>query len=290
MSKARNLLELVRIPGIFTAQADILAGFFLAGAAMQRIPAFLCLLLASSCFYSAGMALNDAFDAAIDARERPARPIPSGRIEKKTAFWIGFGLLAAGLLFSRLAGFSSFVIGCLLAAAIVTYDGGIKHLRWWGPINMGTCRYFNLLLGISAGSLAWTSPLIPLLTGIHIFGVTALSRHEAEGHDQRGIVICSATLIAVPLLYCTFWLTGVLPNKMGMYLCSIWAISLLVLMARLAVKPSPANTQLTVKWLLMGLVILDGVIVAGLQPWIWGLIVWLMVFPVVAISRKFYVT
>ena len=44
------------------------------------------------------MYLNDAFDREIDARERPERPIPSGRIGAGPVFAIGFGLLAAGVL------------------------------------------------------------------------------------------------------------------------------------------------------------------------------------------------
>ena len=35
---------------------------------------------ASSCLYLAGMALNDYADREVDAVERPARPIPSGRV------------------------------------------------------------------------------------------------------------------------------------------------------------------------------------------------------------------
>ena len=37
-------------------------------------------LLAMSLFYVGGMYLNDYFDRAIDARERPERPIPAGDI------------------------------------------------------------------------------------------------------------------------------------------------------------------------------------------------------------------
>ena len=145
MPKVRDVLELVRVPGMFTAQADILAGFLIAGAPVQRIPTFLLLAAASSSFYSAGMALNDAFDAPIDAMQRPGRPIPSGRIALQTAFYAGFGLLLLGLVLSRLAGFSSFVVAAMLVAAILTYDGGLKPIEWVGPVKMGVCRYLNVI-------------------------------------------------------------------------------------------------------------------------------------------------
>ena len=55
------------------------------------------LLVALSLFYVGGMYLNDAFDAGIDAVERPERPIPSGQVSAETVFAAGFGMLALGL-------------------------------------------------------------------------------------------------------------------------------------------------------------------------------------------------
>ena len=43
-------------------------------------------------FYLGGMYLNDAFDAEIDAAERPERPIPSGQVSARLIFHLGFGI------------------------------------------------------------------------------------------------------------------------------------------------------------------------------------------------------
>ena len=56
------------------------------------------LAAAFSLLYTGGMYLNDAFDRAVDARERPERPIPSGRVRAGSVFAIGFGLSALGIL------------------------------------------------------------------------------------------------------------------------------------------------------------------------------------------------
>jgi len=56
------------------------------------------LMVALSLFYVGGMFLNDGFDREVDARERPERPLPSGRATPREVFAIGFGLLAAGLV------------------------------------------------------------------------------------------------------------------------------------------------------------------------------------------------
>jgi 4-hydroxybenzoate polyprenyltransferase len=56
------------------------------------------LMLAISALYVGGMVLNDAADARIDARERPDRPIPSGRVSRRSAGLVGGLLLILGWL------------------------------------------------------------------------------------------------------------------------------------------------------------------------------------------------
>jgi 4-hydroxybenzoate polyprenyltransferase len=80
----RDLAKLVRLPNVFTALADIAVGA-LALAVWGAWPAagglaFALLFVASACLYSAGMVWNDFFDIEQDRRERPNRPIASGRV------------------------------------------------------------------------------------------------------------------------------------------------------------------------------------------------------------------
>ena len=80
----KSFLQLVRIPGTFTAVSNVLVGFFIA----QEIDldwSNLGFLLASSCFlYMAGMVFNDYFDYKIDKKESPMRPLPSNKISLKS--------------------------------------------------------------------------------------------------------------------------------------------------------------------------------------------------------------
>ena len=79
MTRAAVYLRLGRVSNLPTVWTNVLAGAALAGAAVG--PGRLALpLVACSLFYPGGMYLNHAFDREIDARERPERPIPSGRI------------------------------------------------------------------------------------------------------------------------------------------------------------------------------------------------------------------
>ncbi|WP_369822105.1 hypothetical protein [Saccharomonospora sp. CUA-673] len=75
--KARDAVELVRLPAVLTIPGDSLAGGAAAGwpygTRGWAMPA------ASACFYLAGMALNDYADRELDAWNAPnARSRPAG--------------------------------------------------------------------------------------------------------------------------------------------------------------------------------------------------------------------
>uniref|UniRef100_UPI00215636E7 UbiA family prenyltransferase n=1 Tax=Streptomyces sp. SM12 TaxID=1071602 RepID=UPI00215636E7 len=73
-----DLAELVRAPAALTVPGDIVAGAAAAGRALDGRVALTA--AGSVCLYWAGMALNDWADREEDARDRPGRPIPSGRV------------------------------------------------------------------------------------------------------------------------------------------------------------------------------------------------------------------
>ena len=90
-------LELLRLPNVFTAIADVLAGFLFFHASFE--PWQICALVvgASTMLYLSGMVLNDVMDREVDARERPERPIPSSRISLTAASSLGWSLLIGGV-------------------------------------------------------------------------------------------------------------------------------------------------------------------------------------------------
>src|SRR2546429_3915285 len=82
MTSLRDLVELVRAPAALSVPGDALAGAAAAGVLRPRTAG---LSAASVCLYWAGMAANDWADRELDAKERPERPIPSGRVSPGTA-------------------------------------------------------------------------------------------------------------------------------------------------------------------------------------------------------------
>lgn len=203
--RVRTLLLLGRTSNLPTVWSNMLAGCVLSGSLFG--PPTLALLVAcGSAFYEGGMLLNDAFDAEIDARERPNRPIPSGLARRGSVFALGFALLGLGLLLLALGpvlqltrpGWSPLLAGLGTCAAILAYN------RWhkghaWSPLVMGACRAG--LYATAAFAISRQPPLQLLLAAgalcLYIVGLTHVARFENGKTIDRAWI---AAFVLSPLL------------------------------------------------------------------------------------------
>ena len=190
-SVPRAWLQLLRVPNHPTAWADVLAGGMFVWGGWPPAAALAALLGSSWALYAAGMVLNDVFDFEQDARERPSRPLPSGRIARPTALAVGIGLLAVGMACAVGAAWfcgdwRPVIVATVLALLVLAYDGWLKPTRW-APFVMGACRTANWLLGMTAGVSAhasWcgfeTAGLVAAAgIGVYVCGITWFARDEA---------------------------------------------------------------------------------------------------------------
>lgn len=271
-------LRLARFPAVFTALADIFAGYLLTHTSWEPLPRFLSLVAASACLYLSGMVFNDVFDLKKDREERPSRPIPSGAIGLTQAMIFGTVLMVAGLVFSLTAGWNSLVVGLAIAAAILAYDGGLKKTVL-GPFAMGLCRVLNILLGASSGTTdlaqLWEMPQlwVALAMGIYISGVTWFARSEAR-ISQRLPLIGGTVLINLGLLMLAGWMLG-LPEKLGiemgpvgtsdptgaLILCGAIAFSLNRRLVMAIRDPVPRKVQPAIGNLLLSVITIDAMMI-----------------------------
>ena len=266
----RAWLELLRLPNVFTAVADILLGFLFTHEDFSPWQSLALLIGSSALIYSAGMALNDFFDRQQDAKQRPGRPIPSGRISAAAAGRIGFGLLAVGVLLGCAAGFWSGAwrpagVAVALAVMVLMYDGVLKQTPL-APLAMGGCRFLNVLLGMSLATVPWLPVhwLVAAGIGLYIVGVTWFARTEAV--ESSRLQLGAATLVmmaALGLLY-SFpnWATldEIPPLQMPDRWPAFWGLLALLLGWRCglaAFDPQPAVVQAAVKNCIFSLIIID---------------------------------
>ncbi|MET9088017.1 SCO3242 family prenyltransferase [Streptomyces sp. NPDC004237] len=185
-----DLAHLVRAPAALSVPGDVLAGAAAAGSPLNFRT--FGVVGSSVCLYWAGMALNDYADATIDAVERPERPVPSGRVPRRTALAVAGGLTAAGLGLAAVTGGRRSLLGAVpLAGLVWAYDLGLKGTSA-GPAAMAGARAVDVLAGALAadpggrvGSVLRKGAGPAALVGAHTYTLMALSRHEMHGAPAR---------------------------------------------------------------------------------------------------------
>jgi 4-hydroxybenzoate polyprenyltransferase len=305
MTKFQTYAQLVRLPNVFTALADIalaaLACGALAGAGAW--PAFVLLLLASACLYCGGMVLNDFFDVEQDREERPFRPLPSGRVKPTEALRLGAGLLAGGVLLAGLAGWlddpsrwTPFVLAGILSGAILLYDGWLKR-TWAGPLGMGMCRFLNVLLGLTVmpGSIGSWGLVLALAVGVYIVGVTWFARTEARASNQEKLLLAAGVmlaglLLAIPLpALAANRAAPVTTSKLFLFLLVGYGFAVGIPAARAIERPSPPRVQVAVKTAVLGLVAFDAILATALAGAA-GLVILVLLPPALYLGRWIYST
>jgi 4-hydroxybenzoate polyprenyltransferase len=166
--------QLMRLPNLFTAIADPLAGGLIVGGESCRLPF---VLGASACLYTAGIILNDCFDYKTDCRQRPERPLPRGEISLPTAGALGAILILTGTF---LGGWNALP----LATLILFYNLITKRFAVLGPLTLGGCRALNIGLGM--GGLTPVAPA--LILGVYVAGLSFIARREETKPTLRRIV------------------------------------------------------------------------------------------------------
>jgi 4-hydroxybenzoate polyprenyltransferase len=297
--------QLVRLPNVFTAWADIVLAGLVTGAvpSVAYLGPFLCLLIASTLLYWAGMIWNDYFDLDEDRRDRPGRPLPSGRVAVSAAVWLGLGCFAGGVLFALVADlfaermrFVSTSVAIALVVAILLYDGALKN-TWMGPFNMGACRFLNILLGLTV--LGDFPPpwglMLAAVVGIYITGVTLFARTEATTSNATDLTTAAAVIgaslvlaLAVPAL-AQARADEVSTSLLFPYLLVAFGFYLALAVVPAIRKPAPNHVQSAVKRALLGLVVFDALLASSLVGTV-GLLLALLLLPGIYLGRWLYST
>lgn len=252
----RTAFRLGRISNLPTVWTNTLAGAVLAGVGGFG-PEIAAILLAFSLFYTGGMFLNDAFDAAYDAVERPERPIPSGVIDAREVFGYGFGLMAAGVALLAWIGIAPAIAGLTLATAITFYDWHHKK-NLFSPVVMGLCR---VLVYVGAG-LCYSLALLPALwTGAvlmlcYLIGLTYIAKQENLGKVEN---LWPLTFLAVPVAYGAWLATVHTAAGILWLLFSGWILLALWFLRRRRKGDIPR----AVVNLIAGISLLDAMLIAG---------------------------
>jgi 4-hydroxybenzoate polyprenyltransferase len=266
--KLTTLLTLGRTSNLPTVWSNLLCGTVLSGRPAEPL-LLLLLLVVGSLFYEGGMFLNDAFDAEIDARERPGRPIPAGLAKRSTVYWVGGGLLLAGfalLLAAAAAGLLAHALGTLMAGA-GTVLAILVYNRWhkghaFSPIVMGACRAGLYLMAALATSTALSQPVLLGAAALllYVVGLTHVARFETSSLVARA---WPTALLLAPLALALYELT----RSAFATAWSSWLLFALLLLwilhcLRFALGPPPRKIPRAVVRLITGIALADALFIS----------------------------
>lgn len=288
---------LVRLPNLFTAPPDVVLGAALVAGVGRTVSvgAIVGLATASMLLYAAGTTLNDYFDAAEDARERPERPIPSGEVSRRGALAFGVALLVGGVGIALVAaGTAAGAVAGGLALAILVYDGVFKGSAV-AFLFMGGSRGLNVLLGSTAAVSPTLPPRVLAVAAVillYIAAVTYMAESET-GVTDRGAVSTAVggTVIAA------LGVVGLLVVRSPPLFEAVLAVVLLAgfvgwtgrALRAAYVDPVPETIGPAVGTCVLGLIVLNTAFAATVGP-LWALTALAFLAPAVGLSRVFDVT
>jgi heme O synthase-like polyprenyltransferase len=324
----RQYLLLIRVPNLFTVPSNILAGYFATiSTANADVDQLLSLIVSSVLLYVSGIVLNDYFDINVDRKERPSRPLASGRITKRSALLLAVISIVAGNILALSVSWTSFIISGSLTLVIFAYNYRLKRNAISNPLAMGSARFLNVVLGGSpALGLVLTNDLILFFVGyclfLYIAAISLLSRKEVSDtiiffsrSSWIPIVLSASTIVLIIVsilvvgIYGYFRFDFIFNLIVFSCVMSGTFLRLCVTLKRLTEstgeKPYKMNEegvrdidgmgasreiQRTIKTMILSIIILDSIFLSGLVGIYTGLVVLLLVIPPIVLGRRLYVT
>jgi len=303
-SVLRQYLLLVRLPNVFTAPSNILTGYF-----AVVLPSFAGLsnlyimMLSSALLYISGIVFNDYFDIEVDRKERPFRPLASGRVSKRKAFTIAAAAMIAANVLAFTVSTISLIVALILCATIISYDYRLNQSTA-GPVMMGSTRFLNIFLGASpalAGILFSNNNnnflllrlvLVSMLMLLYVLAISILSKMEIgeTTRPKRTIIRAFIIIFAVigSILFARFFTIFHIDLVPSLVLFA--GIVIITFKRTLFEDYSPKGIQKAIKTLVLSIIILDSIFISGTTNIYYGLATLLLIIPSIVLARKLYVT
>ncbi len=140
-------LSIIRPANCFMAVLAVYIGSLVAG--MPVFPAEAVIYAMASAFLvcGAGMTINDYFDVEIDRINKPDRPIPAGKITKRTALIYSALLFSAGIAVSYLINLPAFAAAVLASVLLIVYAWKMKRMILVGNLSVSALVALTFIFG-----------------------------------------------------------------------------------------------------------------------------------------------
>lgn len=183
----RSYAELTRISNLPTVWTNVLTGAAIGALGAEAFPWATWAVVASavSLLYLGGMAMNDVMDVGVDRKERPTRPIPSGRVSMVAALTLVVACLLGGAALLVVAGGVALLAsGLTLILAIFLYNWLHQRARTT-VILMGLCRgLVYVVAALAVSTTVRASPLVFFVVALTVYTILVTIVARAEASDR----------------------------------------------------------------------------------------------------------
>jgi geranylgeranylglycerol-phosphate geranylgeranyltransferase len=107
--------------------------------------------LVTICGWEAGLYAGDYYDRELDARSKPGRPVPSGRVPASEAFWTMVALIAAGYVAALVLGVANLALAVATTVLGIAYSKVFKAKALLGNFDRGVLAICAVGFGALAG-------------------------------------------------------------------------------------------------------------------------------------------
>jgi len=277
----KEYLQLVRLPGIFTAFSNVLIGYFFSFSFDSEIIFLPFLLTTSGLLFCSGMIFNDYFDYNVDKKQRSFRPLPSGKISKQNALLLGSIFIISANIFAFLVGFDTLIVSLILSFSILFYNLKLKSISFFGIFNLSIIRMLNVLLGFSIIGISFEFFQYLLPIGIFVFGISILAKYEIKSN----LIIyrkLNKITIAITIAYVSILVINNFQFE------SLLLLGLFSFLSVYSLFFKKIQHQITFQLLLI--ILLDSILISFFISAYFSFFVSLLIIPAYIISKKLYLT
>ena len=151
--KLKAVLELMRVKNCLMAMIAVLIGAMVVSQVVRPLPfdAINVILAMISAFFicAGGQAINDIFDAKIDAKLNKKKPIPSKRLTKNQATVLTILFYCVGLFFAQINEITIF-IAIMMVVLLTLYSSVLRKVKYLGNFIVALGTSLTFIYGASA--------------------------------------------------------------------------------------------------------------------------------------------
>lgn len=282
----KDYLQLVRFPGIFTAFSNVLVGYFFSLYVNPESFSLPYLLVTSGMLFSAGMIFNDFFDINIDKKERPDRPLPSGKISKQNALFLGIVLIVIANIFAFFVGYYALIISILMTSIILLYNYKLKFYSFFGIFSLSGIRFSNILLGFSILPFSIEIFQYAFPVAIFVCGISILAKDETNSIKLFSVKINKIfNIITISYVFILIINSFQFASLVFLSLFSMLSLNLFY-----KNHSKKLNIQKYITLQLLSIILLDATLISIISSYYFAILVSLLLIPSYVVIRKLYLT